>query len=342
LTARSIRVLLAEDYEPWCRFTRLKLETAPRLQVVGEVSDGLLAVLKAQELLPDLIILDIGLPTLNGIEAARRIRELSPQIKIVFMSLETSIDVVREALATGAQGYVVKMDASNELLTALEAVLRGERYISSRLGGLDFAKDSDTRAPQGASVDTLANPGLRGRSIPEGHVVQFYTDDANLLDSICALFRDTLCAGKSLVALMTRTHRGVIEERLIAQGIDVNEARRNGRLDLVDADHTLSEFMAANGPHRGRFLELLGAKIREAENATLVRRVVVFGEMVAVLWAQKKYDAAIRLEELWNELALTHSFYLCCAYPSSGFRETSNREPYARICAQHSAVVRSL
>jgi DNA-binding NarL/FixJ family response regulator len=162
LAARSIRVLVAEDYEPWCRFTRLKLKPEPRLQVVGEVSDGLLAVLKAQELLPDLIILDIGLPSLNGIEAARRIREFSPQIKIVFMSLQTSIDIVREALAIGAQGYVVKMDASNELLIALEAVLRGERYISSSLGELDFAKRSDAGAQQGPSVDTLSKERMDG------------------------------------------------------------------------------------------------------------------------------------------------------------------------------------
>ena len=95
---RSIRVLVADDFESWCRFIRLELMAEARLQVVGEVSDGLLAVLKAQELLPDLVILDIGLPTLNGIEAARRIREFSPQIKIVFLSQESSIDIVREAL----------------------------------------------------------------------------------------------------------------------------------------------------------------------------------------------------------------------------------------------------
>jgi hypothetical protein len=84
-----------------------------------------------------------------------------------------------------------------------------------------------------------------------------------------------------------------------------------------------------------------GNILRRAEAAALVksRPVVVFGEMVAVLWAQKKYDAAIRLEELWNELSLTCSFYLCCAYLASGFGGTLKGEPCATICAQHSEVV---
>jgi DNA-binding NarL/FixJ family response regulator len=128
LAERLIRVLVADDHEAWSRFARLTLETSPRVHVIGEVADGMLTVLKAQELLPDLIILDIGIPTLNGIEAARRLREFSAQIKIIFLSLETSVDLVQEALAAGAHGYVLKMDASSELLSALEAVFRGECY----------------------------------------------------------------------------------------------------------------------------------------------------------------------------------------------------------------------
>ena len=100
----SVRVVVVEDHEQFRRFICSTLEKAPELQVVGIVSDGLAAVQKAEELQPDLILLDIGLPTLNGIEAARRIRKLSPQSKILFVSQESSADVVREALGTGAFG----------------------------------------------------------------------------------------------------------------------------------------------------------------------------------------------------------------------------------------------
>src|SRR5208337_1963779 len=100
-------------------------------RVIGEVSDGLDAVQKAVELQPDLILLDIGLPSLNGIEAAQRIRKLVPESKIVFLTQESSADVVQEALRLGARGYVVKMMAGSELLTAVEAVLLGKPFFSS-------------------------------------------------------------------------------------------------------------------------------------------------------------------------------------------------------------------
>jgi DNA-binding NarL/FixJ family response regulator len=103
------------------------------LQVIGEVSDGLEAVEKAQELQPDLILLDVGLPKLNGIEAARRIRSLSPQSKILFVSLETTPAIVQEALTAGASGYLLKSDANRDLLPAVEAVLQGRQFVSARL-----------------------------------------------------------------------------------------------------------------------------------------------------------------------------------------------------------------
>jgi len=103
------------------------------LQVVGEASDGLEAVHKAEELQPDLIVLDLGLPTLNGIEAARQIRKLSPASKIIFASQESSADVVQEALSSGARGYVLKTRADVDLVAAVEAVLEGRQFVSSGL-----------------------------------------------------------------------------------------------------------------------------------------------------------------------------------------------------------------
>ena len=99
--------------------------------MICEVSDGLEAVQKAEELKPDLILLDIGLPSLSGIEAARQIRELSPESKIIFVSQELSADVVQEALSTGANGYVFKTQAGNDLLAAVEAVILGKQFVSS-------------------------------------------------------------------------------------------------------------------------------------------------------------------------------------------------------------------
>ena len=129
----SIRVLVVEDSENFRKFICSTL--AERMKIVGEETDGLQALQKAGKLRPDLILLDIGLPSLNGIEVARQILKLSPKSKILFVSQESSVDVVREALGTGAHGYVVKIDAGSELLIGVSAVLRGDQFVSRRFAG---------------------------------------------------------------------------------------------------------------------------------------------------------------------------------------------------------------
>jgi DNA-binding NarL/FixJ family response regulator len=134
----SIRILITDDYADWRRQVRLLLlQARPEWQVVSEASDGLEAVQKAQDLKPDIILLDIGLPKLNGIEAAQRIRQLSPSSKIIFLSQNNDHDIVRAALDTGALGYVRKTHVKKELLPAVDAVLRGEQFINS-LNGFKF------------------------------------------------------------------------------------------------------------------------------------------------------------------------------------------------------------
>ena len=147
MPARSLRVLVVEDYEPFRRFVVSILQKQPELQIIGEVSDGLEAVQKAKELQPDMVLLDIGLPKLNGIDAARQICKLSPKSKILFVSLESSADVMQEALALGALGYVMKADVGSELLDAVEVVSQGRRFVSRGLRGSAFADKTDAQTP---------------------------------------------------------------------------------------------------------------------------------------------------------------------------------------------------
>src|SRR5204863_4099244 len=130
-----VRVLAVDDFESFRRFAASQLGKRPELRIVGEASDGVEAVQKAEELQPDLILLDIGLPTLNGIDAARRIGKVASQSKILFLSQESSPEVAQEALAAGALGYVVKIHAGTELLAAVEAVCQGRRFVSAALAG---------------------------------------------------------------------------------------------------------------------------------------------------------------------------------------------------------------
>ncbi len=129
----SIRILVADDFGPWRSSVRHILAKRRDLQVVGEAADGLEAVQRAEELQPDLILLDLSMPDLNGIEAARRIFRVTPKSMILFVSQERSAAIAREALNTGAHGYVIKTDANSELLCAIAAVLQGKRFMSSQL-----------------------------------------------------------------------------------------------------------------------------------------------------------------------------------------------------------------
>jgi DNA-binding NarL/FixJ family response regulator len=149
------RVLVVEDHEPFRRFVCSTLAKRTEFQVICEVSDGFEAVHKAEELQPDLILFDVGLPTLNGIEAARRIRKLSPESKILFVSQESSTDVVQEALRLGALGYIVKTNAGIELLAAVEAVCQGRRFVGA---GLPGHVPADRQAPKRLDPDQILAP----------------------------------------------------------------------------------------------------------------------------------------------------------------------------------------
>ena len=138
----SIRILLIDDCEPWRRFVCSKVQQEPELQIVCEASDGLLAVQIAEELEPDLILLDIGLPKLNGVEAARTICKIVPKSKILFLSQESSADVALEALGIGA-AFVFKADAGRELIPAIRAVILGKQFLSSTLAGHIFSEATD-------------------------------------------------------------------------------------------------------------------------------------------------------------------------------------------------------
>jgi len=131
----QVRILVVDDHEPFRRFVSSTLSEQTNLKVVGEGQDGLEAVHQAEALQPDLILLDIGLPGLNGIEAARRIGKLAPNARIIFLTQESSADVVREAFSLGAWGYVIKIQAGQELLIAVESVMQNKQFRSSVLDG---------------------------------------------------------------------------------------------------------------------------------------------------------------------------------------------------------------
>jgi len=120
------------------------LQPSPEWQIIGEAADGLEAIQKAEELHPDVVLLDVGMPLLNGIEAAKTIFRIVPDAKVLFVSVDLCPELVKGALRTGAHGYVVKADASSDLQNAMRAVLRGERFVGTRFSDYDFSSTDDS------------------------------------------------------------------------------------------------------------------------------------------------------------------------------------------------------
>lgn len=319
-----IRVLIIDDYEPWRRFVRLTLLTYEKLQVIGEVCDGLDAVTKAQELQPDLILLDIGLPHLNGIEAAQKIREVSPASKILFVSENRSVDIIEKALSTGASGYILKVDAARELLPAIGAILQGKQFMSASLAG-------------GRLTNGRVDPSSPR---PQRHTAGFYSDDRFLLDGFTRFIGTALSAGDAAIVVATESHRERLLPRLQAYGLDIANAIEQGRFIALDAAKAVSAFMRNGLPDSSLFSQVANSLITTAVGPATgahPRRVALCGECDPPLWTVGRGEAAIRLERLWNDIAGRYDVDILCAYSlrSHGLMDI---HLFGRICAEHSAV----
>jgi DNA-binding NarL/FixJ family response regulator len=327
----AISVLVVDDFEPFRQFLCSTLHSTSNGFVCSEATDGLEAVQKARELQPDLILLDIGLPRLNGMEAARKIARGSPRSKILFVSQESSADVVQEAFRLGAWGYIVKTDAARELLVAVNVVLRGARFVGSRFDGHEFTDASD------GQFFELAR---QKKGSARHHEAQFYSDDEGFLESFTRFIDSGLGAGNAVIVLATESHRNSLLLRLQARGLDVAAAIEQGRYISLDAAGTLSALMVNDRFDRARFLKFTGELVAKAVAAVKQEhgRVAACGEASPLLWAQGKAEAAIRFEYLWDQFARSHDLDVLCGYVLNNFQREHENHIYERICAEHSAV----
>jgi len=306
------RILVVDDFEPFRRLICSTLQKRVEFQVT-EASDGLEAVQNAKDQQPDLILLDINLPSLNGIEVARRVRELANPPKILFISQECSSEVVEEAFRSGAAGYIHKPGVGSNLLLAVETIQLGSRFV----GGCDAATTNNHTAFH--------------------HELELYSDDAAFIKNLSQFIHNALAIGRAAIVVATQEHRAALIRELASLGYDTRRAYADGQYISLDAKETLSRIVAYQMPDPARFTEVIGDIIDEVDDSTFPG-VTIFGEMVAQLWADGDWAAAIRLEELWNGLAAKKSFSLRCAYPIRGFENSERSRLITQVCAQHSDV----
>jgi hypothetical protein len=203
----------------------------------------------------------------------------------------------------------------------MDAVLRGEQFVSSSLKDYQFT---------GTSV----------RKAAHRHDVLFYSDDTVLLDSVTRFIAAALRAGNAAIVLATKSHQDSLLLRLKAEGVDTDSALQQGTYISLDATDTLLAIMVNGLPDPVRFFGRIGGSIEAAAKAAKSEQpqVVVFGEAVNLLQAEGKADAAIRLEQLWNEVGKTFGLDIFCGYDSSNFHGDEDEHVFHSICAEHSAV----
>jgi len=198
---------------------------------------------------------------------------------------------------------------------------------------------------------STASPSTNFDAIPQfeqslgreksGHAVQLYSDDAFLLEILTGFIGGALSAGDGALIVATRAHAHSLEQSLRQRGLDTGMAIRQGRYIVLDARELLPRFMVNDSIDELRFTEVIRAALTQIRDAgpQANRRIAVFGELVALLWAEGKMQEAIRVEKLWNKLAEEHRFFLLCAYPVTGFSDEKDIQPFLEMCRQHSDVV---
>ena len=333
-----IRILVAEDYEPFRRFLCSTIQSKPDWRVIGEIADGLEAVQMARQLQPDLVLLDIGLPTLNGIEAARQIRAVSPTSKILFVSKESSPDIVEAAVETGGHGYVNKSDAGSELMPAIQAILLGRKYLSRSVAEANFSQSS--LPPLAEEQQRIRSPRPLRNEKSRFHEVAFYADDRSAWGGRARVAAEALNNGNAALVVASASHHGQFLSRLQAHGVDVNAVIEQGRYVAQDVARALSSVMVNDLPDPDNFSKLAGDLIARAAISLGgdTSRVVVCGEGTTRLWEQGNEEGVVRLERLWDEMAKDYGIQVHCGYLASGFDGEGERELFERICAEHSSV----
>jgi len=280
-----MRILLVDDFKQWRQAILSLLGRERDLQVVGEAEDGLEAVEQAAKLRPDLILMDLGLPRLNGFAAAQQIRELLPSTRIVFVTQETAAECVQEAFRLGAIGYVHKSEVGDDLLTAVEAVLAGRRFVSSSLG---------------FDESTVTEPRHH-------HQILFCPDETAFLEGLSRFIGAALEMGNAALVLASPSHHEAIWQRLRAQGVDIDGAIGRGTYVSWDADKT---------PNQAQFSETIRSLGEAAFKAGRKRpRVALCSERTYRLWTEGRIDEVIRLEQFCSELAKNYDVDILCPYP---------------------------
>ncbi len=323
-------MLIADDHAPFARTVSALLRS--RFEVVAAVGDGVMALDAAAKLDPDIVLLDISMPQLDGIRTAKQLRQVGSRAAIVFLTMHQDDDYISAALAAGALGYVFKSRLSSDLTAALDLALAGYRFISPHAF---------------ANLDGANNGGSRPKRWLDhtrpGHFVRFHSDDDQLVAGWAEFLGTAIEANATAVVVGTAAHREQLERRLNARGLNLPAAVESGRYLELDADHILSSAMVGGELDANLLTQVLDEAVRQARVSTQNddRRVVFAAEVAPSIWLRGNPETALWIEQLASNWVATNCASIFCSYPLQCFGRKCDRELLLHLCAAHNMVVPS-
>ena len=294
------KILIVDDEHEFRSMLRTKLEHHGHQ--VCEAPDGRTGIGLHPVGAFDIVLTDIDLPDISGFEVIRQLKKASTHANIIVVTADRKIEFVKDvAEQLGARFTFKKPLDVSKLVSMIQQV-------------------TDPQEPR--------ERGATSR--PFRHEVQFYHDDVFLIEAVSSFVEKSLYEGAMVIIIASEHHREALHD-LINFSYPIHE----GKVMFYDAEATLATFMRDDWPNKTLFTKEVGLIL---QHAALTGPVRVFGEMVAILWAQGKVRAAIRLEELWNDLAKEKEFSLLCGYPGSAFSNPKDNDLFLQVCRPHTHV----
>jgi DNA-binding NarL/FixJ family response regulator len=332
-----VEILIVDDHERFRRTLRSFVESQPEYRVCGEAGDGIDAIEKVRRLRPDIVLMDISMPRMNGLDAAQVIRNESPNCCVILVT-QNSANIAREqARRVEAQGFVTKSDVSRDLLPTMGRVAMGK---SSRL---DSKKTEHRASPEEADgiAPNQEEPwwGLLGSAAPRDHIVQLYQDQQFLNRAVCRFAAAAIANGEGVILVPTVAHWDTFRPRLESEGIDVKAAEKRGQLTIVDADNLLPTFMRGGMPDSPVFLGLAANVITQAHGDGRYPKVRWWGEMVNILWERGDCAASMNLEDLFDKLAHEQDIAIFCSFLMDNFNGDVHARMLPRLGENHSHLI---
>jgi CheY-like chemotaxis protein len=344
----SVEIVIVDDRELFRRMVRSLLETQSDYHICGEAGDGIEAIEKVRQLRPDIVLMDINMPRMDGLEATRIIRREVPKSNVIIVTQNDAMVAREQARSVNAKGFVTKSDLTRDLFPTIEKFRRAkpEGYETNtdrgrivRRGGA--AVENNSGLDQTKSTAGQGEPwcGLLNSAAPRDHIVQLYQDQQFLNRAVCRFAAAAITNGEGVILVPTVAHWDAFRPRLESEGVDVKAAEKRGQLTVVDADNLLPTFMRDGMPDSPVFLGLAQSVVSQARGDGRYPKVRWWGEMVNILWERGDVAASMQLEDQFDQLAHEQDIAIFCSFLMDNFDGDVHARMLPRLGENHSHLI---